>query len=58
MAAKEVIFIGGSRDGDFADCFGSMLVAWHEDNYEQSNGYLNGRLMLLHKDFINQYKDK
>lgn len=58
MAAKEVIFIGGSRDGDCRPAHGCMCIEWIEDNYEQSNGYLNGRLMLLHKDFINQYKDK
>ncbi len=55
---KQAIFIGGSLDGQLKSVGGFMLADWQDAGYIQCNGYLDGQLMLLHKDFINKYKGK
>lgn len=54
---KEVVFIGGPRDGEHDSRGEWMLESWTAAGYQQCNGYLYGRLMLMHIDFINKYKD-
>jgi len=55
----EVIFIGGEYDGLFEVCnHGIMFERWQLAGYHQCNGYIGGRLMLIHDDFIIRYSDK
>lgn len=55
---KEVIFIGGPMNGTVEKNRGNMMHHWQLNGYNQCNGYIINRLMLVHDSFIEEYAEK